>query len=411
MIKKTKSTDSADIINLYSEKKDLQKLLEFEIIRIQKEQSRPGWSAWALLGSLATIFWLITVTLDGKTIDLHNTLFLVFFFSILYDTIKYQSQFLSLNYPTSNSSTAIISTQKFFSPTRNNIFLVLVRNISLLILIISSPFNFSFFILLLCYFFYGIEIIGNTLSIILSFFNIPFSISAKSFKANIFANGFFFIFGFFIIYGLILMLLSQTISPKIVEYRLAGLITSASIIILLLSSSQGHHFLLDNLIDIRRNLGMDKTDVTFAKRQIEIAFYGMELDEFYQSDLNKLLSIMDEVNIEANTAINVADGVRRKYGENMDNWQLKDKEILKIAFKSIGNHIENIQNLLNKHSEQFRKFSKKIIKYSSNFSQSSKSVDKITSKLKQSEEETQKKVDNLNNLMFLFDHQHPILLA
>ena len=41
----------------YLEKRHLEKLLEFEILRLQKEESRPGWSLWALLGGLATILF------------------------------------------------------------------------------------------------------------------------------------------------------------------------------------------------------------------------------------------------------------------------------------------------------------------------------------------------------------------
>lgn len=66
---------------------DLIDLLEFEIGRIRSDQSRPGWTTWALVGSLATMAWLLTLQLQAHAISVPSVRFLLLVFSLVCDCL------------------------------------------------------------------------------------------------------------------------------------------------------------------------------------------------------------------------------------------------------------------------------------------------------------------------------------
>ncbi len=63
----TKTQNESDSINLDSNVdnfKYLIDLLEFEIKNVRSEESKPGWTTWALIASLASMLWLLTQELE-----------------------------------------------------------------------------------------------------------------------------------------------------------------------------------------------------------------------------------------------------------------------------------------------------------------------------------------------------------
>src|SRR5258707_5452739 len=51
--------------NRATARSDLIHLLEFEIKSVQEEDKKPGWTVWALTGSIASIIWLILKEIEG----------------------------------------------------------------------------------------------------------------------------------------------------------------------------------------------------------------------------------------------------------------------------------------------------------------------------------------------------------
>src|SRR5260370_28272671 len=78
---------------------DMVKLLEFEIGHIRTEQSKPGWTKWALMGGLATTLWLLTLELEQKKIRGRHVIFLFLLLSLSYDSVKLVSSVISKPLP------------------------------------------------------------------------------------------------------------------------------------------------------------------------------------------------------------------------------------------------------------------------------------------------------------------------
>src|SRR5687768_1148215 len=68
--------------------KRLLELIDFEINRIDAEESRPGWTRWALFASVASAFWLLTIELENNAFSWKGALFVFLGLWIAYDTFK-----------------------------------------------------------------------------------------------------------------------------------------------------------------------------------------------------------------------------------------------------------------------------------------------------------------------------------
>ena len=63
--------------------------LEFEIDRIRSREKESGWTIWALLGSLATVVWLLLGELKSEAVRWPNVLVILLVFSLLIANVSF----------------------------------------------------------------------------------------------------------------------------------------------------------------------------------------------------------------------------------------------------------------------------------------------------------------------------------
>jgi hypothetical protein len=89
--------------------------------------------------------------------------------------------------------------------------------------------------------------------------------------------------------GLTIELFIKNPIPAIWEWRVAGLLFAIMTLLSLLARTQEQSHLLPTLLNLRRDLILEKIDVESAKEQIDIALNGLRVDHIFQEDVSKIL--------------------------------------------------------------------------------------------------------------------------
>jgi hypothetical protein len=106
-------------------------LIQFELDRAEKLAARPGWTAWALWGALATVAWLAVSEINGSTIawDAVETWFL--FGSMLIDLIAITPGLLNHESNQQNQGHRFIIANRSLGSIRSLLALLFLRSVIL----------------------------------------------------------------------------------------------------------------------------------------------------------------------------------------------------------------------------------------------------------------------------------------
>src|SRR5690606_39528612 len=78
--------DATETIN---SKETFLEYLNTEIEQIREDMKTPGWTQWAIIGALASIFWLLVLEVEKDVFDSNQTLMLFAIISLFVNTIRY----------------------------------------------------------------------------------------------------------------------------------------------------------------------------------------------------------------------------------------------------------------------------------------------------------------------------------
>lgn len=353
------------------DKHDVLHLLDCEIERITSEQARPGWTLWAIIGSLVGVLWLTFSVWETGLLQADIILPLYIITSMLLDTVislrslnsKMPKRIdaplrYSIGYPSAESRLELV-----FHIARYIGFLAIVFLYSSAIwwpkvLIVSAA----------C-----VSVIAiMTLLLIVSFFRVPLptSLPRMPFINAVIAVSFLgtLIWG---LSGYTSVALASLQKTDISNLRMAGLLVTASYLVWLLARGVKTQPLLISLIEIRRDLSLNRIDVNTAVRQTEIALAGMQVADFVQQDISMMLKIIEQVNSHYISIMQEIDSLKTSLPSTTDMFSEGQKRSVLDACNSCRQHIEAATFLQKRLEERMLK-GKKLIKYYT--SQSSEAV-------------------------------------
>jgi hypothetical protein len=334
-------------------------LLEFEIDRIHTEESRPGWTIWALLGSLATVLWFIVAELEKNTIDSFNALFLLLALSLICDCLKEIP--LILSGPSTLSSPLRLRFTRSIFQGRIYSLAALGRSIALIVVTtMIRPFVGAWYIVA-AYVFYGRLALAFAGRFILGFLRIPSPLRGETPYRDvrwIVLQILLLAPGILALFGLSSVLSNQTISPAVFEYRFSGLLAAATLILLMIAQDQSRTPLLATLMHIRRSLIFGNTDLASAKQQAEIALMGMTIADAFQDDLRRLLSDLEQANTLLEAIEEGLQGILSMIDKNNSEISKEQRVLVEAVRRSSQIDLDNAEKTLtrfNKRCESFRR--------------------------------------------------------
>jgi hypothetical protein len=260
--------------------------LTTEINQIQEENKRPGWSAWALQGGIATFLWL-AVNEFGPKSNL-QTIGIVFLFgSLLGDLLLSACQYLNRlgNSKRSQIRYQFLSDNPNASPAM--LVFTIVRYTALLLVYNSLSFAFrvpSFTL-------YCVGVVA--LCVVIFPLRSARALALKKelpTKTEHWVTGIILLWCGFLIYRLFLMLLFSDTDIRISDYRLGILLVGILYLSSLLVSGEKEKPIANTLKEIRRELAFGKISSEEAAKEADVVLSGLTATAAIEHKLTELSS-------------------------------------------------------------------------------------------------------------------------
>jgi hypothetical protein len=337
----------------------LVELLEFEITQIRSEESRPGWSTWALLGGLATIAWLFTFQIEADSLNLRNTLFVVLGLSLIYDSIAWVRMLIEGQGP-SEPGRRFEFTNRVFSEGR--CFMLFEAGRSVAMMVIASAFRPTLLALTVwsTYLFYGGLLVMTLVGLSVSYLRFPVPKGTISPRGTYSVVGTFLVLAVLALYGVAGAIWGQHVSPTVHECRIAGLLAVGIIMVRLLARGRPRTPLLKALVDIRRALGLTQIDVESARRQTEIALAGMTVGDAFQVDVEELLSQVTPASVELRAAASELAAGSTLIGEGDSAITEGQRALLDAVMSSTDKHVDEALAAQERFSLGYKKVQRRL---------------------------------------------------
>jgi len=353
------SSRNADGQDQSEEANRLIELLEFEIAQIRSEESRPGWSMWALLGGLATIAWLLTFQIEAGSPNPRNTVFIVLGLSVLHDSLRWVSLLIE-GQAASKPARRLEFTHRMFSGGRNRIVLEIGWSVAMIVIAAWFRPLLPTFAVWAAWLFYGAFLLLMLVVLSFSYLKIPTPKEANPPRGAYIFFGALFVLGVVALFGLAGAIWGQDLSPTVNEFRVAGLLAVIIIIVRLLAQGQPRTPLLRTLVDIRRSLGLSKMDVESARRQAEIALAGMTVGEAVQDELGELLSLLEQSSVEIEASATELNAAKSAMPDDMvlsDD----DKALLLAVLRSVEKHDADAKAAFDDFTKGYKALTRRLL--------------------------------------------------
>lgn len=357
-----KNISDQDIPN----RQEILNVLNLEITHIQDEYRRPGWTLWALLGGLATTIWLFLDEIEKTKIDFQNGLFAFLTITIVLDGLILL-KFLISSEP-NNIKAGVFKFYTDLFKVRHIVLLFLIR--TALIFYVGFVYQswVSYLSVTLLFTYYGVGVLFFLLFLALSFTRYPiilFGLSGTKCPATWLINViriFIVISVIVLAYGYLDVCVNNPSFIRAPEYRFGGLLWTVGFIFFKLGRDISQPVLLDSLVELRRDLLLDRIDSSSAKRQLDIILDGLEIsDLLLQEDIKELLRLYEEANQEFKIAYERIKVAESHFSEALAKEPSGDNiQLIYVAILEGMLHADEVKIKLTELNENITRFSKRI---------------------------------------------------
>jgi hypothetical protein len=277
-------------------KEEVLKALDFEIDSIKSEINRLGWTTWALLGSLATIIWLIINNWENFKGNFTNVGLWFFCVIFLIDILNIIDNIL-LQRKSHTGEIRIYRFKELYSSSRRLFLLNFLMALSLVYLSVILLKNVPPLIRIYSFLFYGGACLIWLFTLIMSFIDFPLVQGNYKFRTYKLILTLIILPGF-----VVLFYCYKTIGTiNILEIKLAFLICTFLFLLKRLSEGNDSKSKMDSLKEIRRDLVFGRLGIQEALKRTDIILLGMNVSQFFQDDIDSLLKLLSLNHSEINT--------------------------------------------------------------------------------------------------------------
>lgn len=331
----------------------LVELINQEINRLDNYSTRSGINPWILLAALAAIVWIIFPELYNFS-ESYLALALPFLtLYVFYDFITIIITILNHgNFGSSSNIDRFQYTNINIGGSRHRILFELVK-VAVVIILVSSLSNIynqsGLYILYIPYIFIALIL---TILFILSFFKIPIIFEgSKSKIAGI-------LFELVVLLSLaigtsFLVWISINNPPNMISWKISGSLLVISILVGFLSNySRLNNPLLNSLINLRRDIILNKISLESAIKQADIIFSGLSISHLLQNDVDKLIEKQREISSIYHAIANEYEATKNAALNNPD-----DKCTLCSSLtRSVNSYAKDAKSLILDYKKKYNKF-------------------------------------------------------
>lgn len=336
------------------------KTLDFEINRINEVHKRPGWTVWALCGSIVSAIWLITDQWVPEKTNVISVLYLFLLFSLIYDFITITRMIAPNTSNDPDRSFTVIQLFDFVPP--HSFLLTAIHAAILLSIALLMRSTLGALLTTAIVFPYTIMLLVNGYIFIASFFLNFVYISSRAGIGNKKLKMALYCFRIACAI-LLLWICSRLIDYALSQYndsitlsdvRIAGLLVIISVLVNWLTAHNSSDPLLGSLINIRRELAFGRVTVDDAISQADIAITGMKFDKYMRSDLDEWLKYLERVTTLKQQLVVAFDKIKDELPE-------KDEDITEEHEKRAKEILEPLKGEI-MYAKQYQDYMAKTIR-------------------------------------------------
>lgn len=381
-------------------------ILDFEINRITEAHKRPGWTVWALCGSIVSAVWLITDQwVPGKT-DVISVLYLFLLFSLIHDFI---SSTRHLAPDTTRDGTRGFTAIPLFDLVSPRSFLLTALHAAVLLsitLLIKGTLGILSTTIIL--FIYTIILLGNGYVFIASFFQTFMYISSTSRVDNKKVR--IALYCLHITLSIILLwICSRLIDFALSQYnesitlsdvRIAGLLVIIRVLITWLAAHSSSNPLLRSLINIRRNLAFGRISVANAISQADIAITGMKLEKFMRDKLDEWLNYLERLATLQQQLATAFEKVREDLPEKDEDITEEHKKRAAELIKPLIQEVRDLAHYKDCMAKTVRSIERRVMWLSGLSKETEQLATDIIGKINKAKGEQVRTIENSFNIIF-----------
>lgn len=273
-------------------KRNLIELIDFEINQANKEQKRPGWSPWALLGAFVTLCYLLISNINLDKADWSGIGFVFLAFSLVIEFVRELPSFINRKIETVPPEARFQYSSSWGSERFSRI-AVLVQYVLLFYLSIKFSTSVPLIPRIATWVSLGPLILLLLVMIILSF--------RRILTKNLY-NWLVPVLSSVIMISFILAILGysqaiiQNIDRLFPSMKAAGILVLIANVLRLLAEMPVGTPVIQSFLSIRRDLCLDRIDIETATRRIDVILSGMQAVDVLHEPIGDFLRLYDELN-------------------------------------------------------------------------------------------------------------------
>ncbi|MFC1900744.1 hypothetical protein ACFLYN_04035 [Chloroflexota bacterium] len=376
--------------NLNLQKQELINYLNSEIINLENEIQRPGWSRWAIVGGLSTLVWLLLNYLSNNSFSFSNiSLFILLIFIIEFIYSRLSTLFVQENRVKNRFLPADL-----FSRNILPMILSLTQLIAMVIISFTIPSsNGQFGVIFSRIYFIFLSFCALLAMVFVGYkYPIPTHISKKRRKIVI---GLIDLTFFSIILWQYTYVLLSYYSVNVTDIRIALIISAIYYLLSTLLRSKRGTFTLNSLILTRRELALGQIDLETAVSSTDIALSGHRIIDIFEEYISDLISLYREASSEMDKIL-VQFSILEKLYSKSEQPPLEEKLSQEEAlYESIDKKMDRTEIITQQLIPQAFRPVHTRIRWIDSVAESSDIIEYINEKLMPLEDELQKKYSEL----------------
>ncbi|TSA25689.1 hypothetical protein D4R71_04875 [bacterium] len=323
-----------------NEKELLYNFISSEIDNINKENRKPGWTKWAILVSMATLFWLLFGLLEAANFCLKNIALYIIIFCFIYDFFSLIGNLLSPQLETKNR---FFYTNEDLTSTRFSLLINIIKYLMLIILINNFVFVLNLTLLKVTFF---INLILTCIVFLLTFIKIPLYLKKKKSQYLLLIYLFYYLF---IVYKVLVFFSKNLSLISIIDLKISLTLCAIFYLIYLLSKSWSNKSIRSQLllIGLRKDLVLKDTNLKEIKERLDVILDGLKVSAIFQGYTDKYLIISEEINQisdETEQIVYELDKLLSAKGKNISD---QEKDLAERYIITINEQIDKA-DILNK---------------------------------------------------------------
>lgn len=335
--------------DLAPERREFLDFLDSEINNLQAEVQRPGWTIWAILGSTATLVWLLLSQLESHEYSSVKVIGILIVSCLLFDFASFIKNILTPSKPSYRREIMFISHHR---ARHNSISWIMAcfKYITLLIFVIILSNTFSRVTTVGSMMILSLFLLSYILAITFVLLKFPIVVDIGSSEIGQISIGFLVIAYLTTIISIATVYLDFLfISPggaTFSDVKLALLLASTYYLLFLLFYTPPGNLMLDSLIMIRRELCLGKTDLAFSIRQADMTLLGYRISDVLEEYISKILSLYRDANTELENCSKHLELVKSIVFGSNSPLTLEKKEQFTKSAKSITKSLDTYKHIL-----------------------------------------------------------------